>query len=72
MSDILKPAATEYQRRKVKNRGNKWIYEYIQRKGLPIAYSWKNEKGKSQVGNELKDKKPRADKDPEVSDGMKV
>lgn len=67
MSDILGLAAIEYQRRKVKNRENKWVYAYIQ--GLPIAYSWQNGKGKSWLGNELKDKKPQADKGTEVSDG---
>lgn len=36
--------------------------------GLPIAYSWQNGKGKSQLGNEIKDKKPQTDKGIEVND----
>lgn len=36
--------------------------------GLQIAYSWQNGKGKSWLGNELKDKKPRADIGTEVND----
>lgn len=37
--------------------------------GLPIAYSWQNGKGKLWLGNELKDRKPWADKGTEVNDG---
>jgi len=38
---------------------------------LPIAYSWQNRKGKSWLGNELKDREPRANKGTEVNDGGK-